>query len=389
MSIDGFLSELFGPPPTTQADAREEAAARLMAPPAPTTFNDRFDGAAGLPPMQGADGPPMLTSNAALLGGGGAAAPPGDPMLGGEGGGPAPLPMPRPDVASILAGRAQMGGGPVPLPTPRPDAAGPGAPMQLGAPPAAPAAAPTDAKAKVLEALFGKRTQSAMAGGMAEGNPAFKLGAFMKGASGSLTGGLKSDKEDKTDEAEAEEKAQKQKNFERTQGGVETERLDKSKTSEALRKLYGVRGEAMLQNSAARVTQAGKKSWDQPARLRFKEAEQAIDRKIADLRKNRIDRYATPEEKKAAEADIQKDMAAERKRIYAGHGVDENGNDVGQPKGSNAQSPAAPGIEEDDENISNARIAVGKNPGARDAIRKRLIEGGYSEDEANSAVTLN
>jgi hypothetical protein len=169
-----------------------------------------------------------------------------------------PLPRSRPDIEGILAGRG--GGGGPSLPSPSSDTTPPstdiiarlsGILRPQGVAPS-PNTAPADSARGILGRLMGmdtsgeKRLRSTIAGGFSGGNPAFAGGALMKGAGGGLSGGLKSDKEDLDTETAAADREQKQSNFERTQ-------LDKEKTAEALRNLYGARGSAVGQPRSASI----------------------------------------------------------------------------------------------------------------------------------------
>lgn len=242
MSIDAFLQELFpsaAAAPANFADrfapalsgldtslqTHNEPMARLSGPPA--SFDDRFAPAedASLPPNamfnSGQAGPNMPMVNPPLPRPRPAEAPTAE-MLGAPQGAPTDLSSSTGDMFARLAGRTGM--------TPPPP---PGKEDSRG----------VMARLLGLDATGEKRLRSTLAGGMAGGNPAFGAGAFMKGASGALTGGLKSDKEDTEAETAASDSKQKQANFNRTQ-------TDKELTSEALRKLYGARASAPTRSAS-------------------------------------------------------------------------------------------------------------------------------------------
>jgi hypothetical protein len=309
MSIDAFLAELFSPSGGGAVN--------------PATFDDRFGGGAASP---------LETQDVGMrLSGAPADTAPQFP------GGVVPLPRERPDEAGPRAGDlnmerpAPMGpqGGAAP-----PDAGGLFSRLAglTGGGMTAPAnTASRDEGAKgLLSRLAGmdasgeKRLRSTLAGGFAGGNPAFAGGAFMKGASGGLTGGLKSDKEDSDAETTAADTKQKQSNFDRTQG-------DKEMTSAALRKLYGVRGDTMArdaQTRSERPASTAKTAWNKPAHERFKDAERLILDKEKTL-KNALNPLAPKAERESAAAAAKQEMADYRKRVYKQYGFDENGNDTG------------------------------------------------------------
>lgn len=256
-----------------------------------------------------------------------------------------PMPRARPDIEGILAGRAAAGGPPMGAPPPGgaapPGPAGGGDIMARlagmlrpqGVPPGG--AAPSEGAQGVLGRLIGmdasgeKRLRSTIAGGFAGGNPAFAGGAFMKGAGGGLSGGLKSDKEDTEAATAADDKAQKQANFDRAQ-------TDKEATQAALRKLYGDRGTAAV--TRANAPGAGSKAWNKPAHERYKDAMKLIQ----DERKaiyGQISPIAPKAEREAAKADADKRLQDFTKRTLKTYGIDENGAETGPPPGGAAVVP--------------------------------------------------
>lgn len=363
--IDNFLADLFAPEPQSDPAGRFgalRAGDPAESPPDPLS-RDRFLGVPDSLPFAGArppddfnlfDEPPddvasraTMTRLAGPMPSGGV---PGDSFADRFGGGPRqpmagpapggmpmvnpPLPQPRPDIEGILNGDR--------------GAAPPGAAPASGG-------APGNIMARLLGNRSGsemapltdgaggrdrgtgpdariKRVLSALAGGMAGGNPAFKGGAFMKGMSGGLTGGLKSDKEEREAEAAADDKTQKQGNFDRTQ-------LDKEKTSEALRKLYGERGAALLDGGG----KGGKgAAWNKPPHERLKDAEKLIIDKQKSLY-GQINPLAPKAERQAAQERADKELEGFKKKIYKGYGIDPDGNETSpsMPAGGGGKVPSA------------------------------------------------
>lgn len=181
-----------------------------------------------------------------------------------------------------------------------------------------------------------KRLSTALAGGFAGGNPAFKGGAFMKGASGSLSGGLKSDKED-TDAASSDtDKAQKQANFERQQ-------TEKEKTDEALRGLYKSRGDA-LTTKANQPAGAGKSSWNKPASERWKDAQRLIIDKQKQLYGG-INPLGPKADRDAAKASADKEMGDFKSQTYKQYGFGDDGSDLADtPQGGAGGGAAKPAV---------------------------------------------
>lgn len=364
MSIDAFLQELFPSPtpgPASFADRFAPALSGLDTAlqthnqpmsPIPSSFDDRFAPTGAPPPMGGGpDDMDFSSINRRLAGGGGVPMPQPRPPEAGPGAAELP-PAAPPDVFSRLAG------------------------MVGGAPAAAPAEA-TDARG-IMSKLLGmdakgeKRALSTIAGGFAGGNPAFAGGAFMKGTSGGLTGGLKSDKEETEAETAAEDKTQKQGNFERAQ-------TDKERTSEALRKLYGVRGQAMTTNADTRAKGGGKSSWNKPPHERYKDAMKLIqeERKAlyGQIRPGLTN--AQDAANKVARAEADKKLADFTKRTLQTYGIDDQGNET-RPTQSGAGTTAPAGVQYDDENISGAREAIGRGAN-KAAVIKKLRENGYPD----------
>lgn len=273
-------------------------------------------------------------------------------LAGMDGGGAVPLPRPRPSGAMGPAdATAPPGGNPM---APNLGAllailrggggSGPSGPAPAGAP-QDPGAMPREDAQSIIGRLIGldrsgeKRLRSSVASGFAGGNPAFAGGAFMKGASGGLSGGLKSDKEDDDADVASEDKAQKQANYERTQ-------TDKEKTSEAIRKLYGDRGEAAKTSAAARAANpmGGRSSWNKPPHERYKDAMKLIqdERKAIFGQINPL----------GPKADVQMQrMEADKKlkeftdRTLRTYGIDADGNEIApvqQPqRGASAGVPSS------------------------------------------------
>lgn len=380
MSIDAFLQDLFGP------------GAGTAAPPPPATFDDRFAPAVEQPLKSPYENQPQydeqyddqIPANAT-------------PTSGTFGGAPSPgTPMPtaRPPIEALLAG-----------PRHRPPEAGPGANMLPpggdGMPPApgggaggdlmsrlagllprgGGAPAPAGAEPGIMDKLTGKKAQSIIQGGFAGGNPNFKGGAFMKGASGGLGGGLASDKEDEAKAIAAADKTQKQGNFDRTQ-------TDKEATSEALRKLYGQRGQALTTSADARASGTGKGAWNKPPHERYKDAMHLIQAERKAIY-GQINPLSPKADQAAAKADADARLKAFTDKTLRTYGIDENGQETAPTQGGagGAVSPAEgknSGMYDTDA-ISGAReaIARGANP---DQVKQRLKENGIAFADEDLAL---
>lgn len=371
MGIDNFLNELFGP---------------TAAPPPPASFADRFgaldDGGAMLPPNA------QPTSGAA----------PSDLM-----GRLAGLPRPRPPAAGPSAADLSASGPPMNI---SPDAtAGPpqedGGIMSRLLSLTNPGMAADDREAGgpqkgdprgVLGRLLGfdqtgeKRLRSSLSAGFAGGNPAFKGGAFMQGASGALKGGLASDEQEQQQQIAADAKKLQQTNFERQQG-------DKELTSAALRKLYGDRGEAMVTTANNRANPRASTAWAKPPHERYKDAMHLIQAERKALY-GQINAFGAKADQVAARAEADAKLKAFTDRTLRTYGIDENGRDTGSPGApatpggprSDTRSPPAPdGVEYDSSAISGAReaIARGANP---DQVKQRLKENGITFADEDLAL---
>jgi hypothetical protein len=303
-----------------------------------------------------------------------------------------------------------------PLPRPRPPEAGPGASMMppggvvpptaagggndpmfsrlagLSRPGGGAGAGKDDGPNGIMGRLLGmdasreKRVRSAVAGGFAGANPAFAGGSLMKGLSGGLTGGLKSDKEDTEAATEAEDTAQKQANFNRTQ-------TDKEATSDALRKLYGQRGAALVTAADARASGAGKGAWNKPPHERYKDAMHLIQAERKAIY-GQINPLAPKADQAAQRADADARLKAFTDKTLRTYGIDDNGNETSPTQGGRGtpSSPRSMGTQEgnqsglyDTDAISGAReaIARGANP---DQVKQRLKENGITFADEDLAL---
>lgn len=306
--------------------------------------------------------------------------PPGDPLAPKDQG--IRMPPAMGDGAIDLSARAAPGGAGVPLPQPRPDilamlngegggagGAGSPGPADGGAPslvdrlfgnrPAAPAGAATpEDRTSAIGKLFGlsekadQRIRASLASGMSGGNPAFAGGAAMKGLSGSINGGLSQEMEQQKQEKSAADQAQKQANFDRTQG-------DKEKTSDALRKLYGQRGEALKTNAETRANAPAKSAWNKPASERWKDAQRLIMDKKKELTR---DMPIAGQARKDAMTQAEKDLEKFKKDTYKAYGIDESGNDLQgapAPKGGRSAVPSSSKVVGDQEGKDSGLYAAG------------------------------
>jgi hypothetical protein len=194
----------------------------------------------------------------------------------------------------------------------------------------------------------------------------------MKGAGGAASGGLKSDKEDREEDATSAEREQKQGNFERVQG-------DKEKTTEALRKLYGDRGEVAKKNADTRASNPsgrGNAAWNKPPHERYKDARKLIqDERKAIMGSLGIG--ANPAERAAAQKQIED---FERKTLKQ-YGLDAEGNDTSVPSatpsagkgtmrgGGSYQDPHIPTTQEDFDRIPPGGFFI--NPSDGEILRKK------------------
>jgi hypothetical protein len=285
--LDNFLQELFGPGPGSTFDPLSGRVGLPIGMDAGPSFNDRFSPTADMPQID-----PELERT--LLGrsleGLNAPTPPDTPTPVGSGmvepslfpGGTqelsarsaVPMPRARPDIDSILSGDTAK--------AVQSFAPSQPAPVSAGVPPAAPSLLDVlsgrggrmpfgggGGESDPSGGLFGKRVMSALANGLSGGNPAFKAGAFMQGMGKGLAGSLKSDKEDAEAAAKADEMDFKREKFGAETGLKERQVANSEKTGDALRKLYGDRGEAIRTGKA-------NTAWNKPASERFKEAQQLI-----------------------------------------------------------------------------------------------------------------
>lgn len=206
-----------------------------------------------------------------------------------------------------------------------------------------------------------KQFRASLAGGFAGGNPAFAGGALMRGASGALGGGLAQEKSQaKTDKAN-QDAAQKQANFERAQE-------DKEKTNEALRKLYGMRGDVMQQNANSRAANAGRTSWNKPASERWKDANRLIIDKEKQL-KGSINPLLPKADRDKLEADVSAQLEDFKRKTFEQYGFDQNGKDM---------APAMP-------RQGGAVPSSGKVVGDQEATDKGLYAKGTYDDPAEPA----
>lgn len=239
-----------------------------------------------------------------------------------------PLPQARPDIESILAGtgggKPMPGGDPMGAPSGGQDIMSKLAGMFGGRQPSAPGG-DTD-RVSNMGKLFGmtpaadRQFRSSLAGGFAGGNPAFGGGAFMRGAAGALGGGLKSEKQSHDDERTDAQNAQKQSNYERSQD-------DKEKTTEALRKLYGMRGDVMQQNATSRAANAGKTSWSKPASERWKDANRLIIDKEKQL-KGSINPMLPKADRDQLQGEADAQLEDFKRKTFEQYGFDQNGKDM-------------------------------------------------------------
>lgn len=351
--IDDFLAKLFGPDEPATFDQRfapfagapanvpgiadgvgrpdlsrppgMDEVLRQIAPPMPSP-QEYLRGLTPMPDFPLA--PPVETENAMLPPGARPTAfsPPGDGV---------PLPQPRPNIEAILNGeRGGAGGGQLP------SGAAPASPAPSlldrlfgnGAP-AGPAA--REDRTSAIGKLFGlseksdQRIRASLASGLSGGNPAFAGGAAMKGVSGALSGGLSQEMQQQKDEKAAGDSAQKQANFDRSQG-------EKEKTGEAMRKLYGDRGAALKENAATRAANGGKTAWNKPASERWKDAQRLIIDKQKQL-------YGglpiAGKARQDAQTKADQELEKFRRDTYKAYGIDEDGNDLGgapMPRGGGA-----------------------------------------------------
>lgn len=242
-----------------------------------------------------------------------------------------PLPQPRPDIENILSGNR---GAPAGMPAASASSANNGdifaklaGLLGRGGGGGDPGAAPVGgdqgslfARLAGLSPAADKQLRASLAGGFAGGNPAFAGGALMRGASGALGGGLSQEKQQAKTDRSTQDAAQKQANFERAQE-------DKEKTNEALRKLYGMRGDVMQQNANSRAANAGRTSWNKPASERWKDANRLIIDKEKQL-KGAINPMLPKADRDKMEADVSAQLEDFKRKTFEQYGFDQNGKDM-------------------------------------------------------------
>jgi hypothetical protein len=210
----------------------------------------------------------------------------------------------------------------------------------------------------------------------------------MKGASGGLGGGLKSDKDDRDEDSTQAHRDQQQANFDRTA-------TDREKNSESLRKLYGQRGSAIETNAATRAANppGTSKAWNKPAHERFKDAERLILDKEKQLDR-RLD-SAFGKKRDEQKGINEKELSEYKARTYKKYGLDENGDELPNASpspgkgtmrgGGSYQDPHIPTSQEDFDKIPEGGFFV--NPADGEILRKKpkktsaLMDGG-NEDMA-------
>lgn len=308
-------------------------------------------------------------------------------LIGGDGGGigaggPSTAPMmPASDPMAALMGNDAGGDtmdmsarsaqpGEIPLPRPRPAEAGPGASQppdimamlrgsEPGLRPMPDAASPQGMLGKTLGLDIpspSKRFQSALAGGMAGGNPAFKGGAFMKGASGGLSGGLKSDKDDADVETARANTAFK--------NDVATKDLvRKTKQTDALTALYGARTDATVKGKTSTA-------WNKPPNERWKDAQKLIIDKQKQLYGS-INPLSPKAEREAQKAQADKDLATFKDQTYGQYGFSPDGKDIaGENGGGKPRTPSTSKVVGDKEGEDSGLY---EKPG-------KLLGGGTMDD---------
>lgn len=382
MSIDAFLQDLFPSAPA--------------APPA--SIADRFGGLD--------DG--MMPQNATPQSG---PAPSGMPIVN------PPMPRPRPPIEGMLRG-----------PTPRPAEAPQGPPMDI-APPAPSAPPPQDGSImsrilgmtnpgmaaddreaggpqpgdprSVLGRITGldqtgeKRLRTSLAGGFAGGNPNFKGGAFMQGASGALKGGLQSDEQDETKATAATQRKLQQANFDRQQS-------DKELTSDALRKLYADRGTALVTNADTRAQNPGGKpgvTQQIIAQLRAENPDLTFEAALNIAKRGSNDPKVRQAGERlaltAAKADPAYLMNPQKtlQKWRGEYGLDQAAAPPGGPPAAAPATPGSPrsqneppaGVEYDNSAISGAREAIARGANA-EQVKKRLKDNGIKFSDEDLAL---
>lgn len=223
----------------------------------------------------------------------------------------APMPVTPMSLEQKLGGPTTYGDDTVP-----PEAQFAGATV---APGATPGAAPAgDAKAQMMKKIF-----SSLAGGFSGADKRFGGGALMNGIGGSLTGGLKSDQQDRENTRQDSEDERKANN-EAARLGISREALDeRKKTGEALRKLYGDRGTAAINGRPSAA-------WNKPPHERYKDAQKLVQdqEKIINGRTNP---YRGPEGRQKWEAEKKGELDSFKKNTYKMYGIDAEGKDTGPP----------------------------------------------------------
>jgi hypothetical protein len=165
-----------------------------------------------------------------------------------------------------------------------------------------------------------QQMRASLAGGMAGGNPNFKLGAAMKGAGGAMGGGLGQENLQDQRDVQQSQVARQQANFERTQS-------DKEQTQAALRKLYGARADYA-------TTGRPNNSWNKPASQRWNDANRIINEKQKQLNASSSLLGMNKAERDAAKAASVKELADFKRQTYQVNGFTPDGQDAG---------PQAPG----------------------------------------------
>lgn len=249
-----------------------------------------------------------------------------------------PLPQPRPDVESILAGQTPMNGAPPAAPTApgTPPAPNAGLLARLagvtpsGAQPAnanGTAAPATGLMGKLagMDASGEKRLRSSLAGGMSGANPAFAGGAIMNGLSGGLKGGLSSDKDD-------QDQAIKLAGINAKSSLGAATLADRQKRTDALTKLYDAR-------TTATVNGKPNNSWNKPPSERWKDAQNLIINKQKQLQ-NAINPLAPKAAQDQQRQAAQQELQDFKNSTYHAYGFDKDGNDI---SGANSSGkPATP-----------------------------------------------
>jgi hypothetical protein len=181
--------------------------------------------------------------------------------------------------------------------------------------------------------LFGpgglRRLSASLAGGMAQADPRFGLGALQRGMAGGIAGGMASDKEDRAAKIAEEETSWKR-------SGEVQDREERFRSGESSRDVQSAT--ANMYRTPEYINR-GNRAWQQPTNIRFNAAQRAIEAKEKTIQQ-RLNSAAGHELPKLRE-EAKKELEEFKTVTYRANGVTPDGRDAetSQPSGPSLYRP--------------------------------------------------